>query len=468
MRRNLAIFASIPVAAFLLFFAFSDQMSFSVAGPASELLSSSDHTTIKIAGDASQEITPDQITLILNLQTTPAALDATSTKSQELVQKLTDSINSALGPNQAKIQIGQTYLNPYYSGAASPSESATFSTYSSVQIKTDLEHYNDLSTRLAEGGFRLEGISIREVEVGTSPSNTQKISIPFGASTPTSPPYFDPESVTVKEGTTIVWTNDDSAAHTVTGGTVEDGPGGSFDSGLFKSGNTFEYTFNIEGEYPYFCLVHPWMTGTIIVTKSDVGNTTPKETAYQVTMNVIVETQPDTLKNSIKAYQEKFETLKQILDDSGVPSESIKSNQINFNQIYYGSPQYSTYNTNTRIVVNTDIKNAEKLLNSVKIVGVNAENIMFSVSDSTLDTIRKDLTQKALDDALQKAKEIAEPSGLTIKSIRSIEVNANPPSAPYSNVVAHRGVIVSPVYDGSIYQLGQLSVSVTAEFEASK
>lgn len=468
MRKSLAVFAFVPLAAFLLFFAFSGQMSFSVTGTATELLSSSDNITIKVAGDAAQEMTPDQITLILSLQTEPATLDITSTKSQEMVQELTASINSALGPDQVKIQIGQTYLNPFYSGGGSPSESATFSTYSSVQIKTDLEHHNELSTRLAEGGFRLEGISIREVEVDTSSSNTQKVSIPFGASTPTSPPYFDPESITIMEGTTIAWTNDDSAAHTVTGGSVEGGPDGSFDSGLFTSANTFEYTFNIEGEYPYFCVVHPWMTGTIVVTKGNVENTAPKETTYQVTMNIIVETQPDTIKNSIDAYQEKFETLKQILDESGVPSESIKSNQINFNQIYYGSPQFSTYNTNTRIVVNTDIKNAEKLLDAVKIAGVNVENLMFSVSDATLDTLRKDLTQKALDDSLQKAKEIAEPAGLTIKSIRSIEVNANPPSGQYSNVMTHRGVVVGPVYDASLYQMGKISVSVTAEFEASK
>jgi plastocyanin len=31
------------------------------------------------------------------------------------------------------------------------------------------------------------------------------------------------------------------------------------------SGNTFEFTFDDAGEYPYFCMVHPWMTGTVTV-----------------------------------------------------------------------------------------------------------------------------------------------------------------------------------------------------------
>lgn len=465
MRRNLIVF-SIPVVAAFLFFAMSGQLSFSVNGSSSmELLSASEHTTIKITGEASQEIPSDQLTLILNVQTAPAPLNLTSAKSQQLIQKLTDSINSALGPDQSKIKIGQSYLNPFYSGGGAPSDSATFSTYSSVQIKTDLDHYNDLSSKLTEAGFRVEGITIKEVPVDASKTVTSKVSIPQGSSSPSEPPYYLPESITIKAGTTVEWTNDDSAAHTVTGGTPGNGPDGSFDSALFASGATFDYTFNNEGTYPYFCLVHPWMTGEVVVTKGDTENFA--ETTYQVNMNVIVETQPDTINNSIKLYQQRFDALKQVLDKARIPSDSIKSNQINFNQLYYGSPQYSVYNSNTRIIVNTDIKNADKLLAAVKISGINVENMMYSISDTTLDSVRKDLTQKALDDALKKAKEIAEPAGLQIKGIGNIEVNTNQGN-PYSGVVTHQGVVLGPVHDNSIYQLGQISVSVTAEFDAAK
>ncbi|MGI0045928.1 MAG: cupredoxin domain-containing protein [Nitrosotalea sp.] len=77
--------------------------------------------------------------------------------------------------------------------------------------------------------------------------------------------YFDPASLSVKVGTTVVWTNQDSASHTVTSGDPSGGPSGTFDSGLIKPGNTFKYTFASAGTTPYYCTVHPWMTGKILV-----------------------------------------------------------------------------------------------------------------------------------------------------------------------------------------------------------
>ena len=74
-----------------------------------------------------------------------------------------------------------------------------------------------------------------------------------------------PYEVTIPVGGTVFWANDDSAAHTVTSGSMADGPNGLFDSGLFMSGNTFKFTFDDSGIYDYFCMVHPWMTGKVIV-----------------------------------------------------------------------------------------------------------------------------------------------------------------------------------------------------------
>lgn len=73
-----------------------------------------------------------------------------------------------------------------------------------------------------------------------------------------------PSSLEIRVGDTVVWSNDDTAAHTVTSGTLTDGIDGVFDSGLFMSGNTFEFTFDESGVYPYFCMVHPWMIGEIV------------------------------------------------------------------------------------------------------------------------------------------------------------------------------------------------------------
>lgn len=73
---------------------------------------------------------------------------------------------------------------------------------------------------------------------------------------------FNPATLTVKEGTTITWTNGDSVAHTVTSDT------GIFDSGDLAEGKTFSYTFTTAGTYPYHCTPHhAKMAGTIVVTK---------------------------------------------------------------------------------------------------------------------------------------------------------------------------------------------------------
>jgi len=70
---------------------------------------------------------------------------------------------------------------------------------------------------------------------------------------------------TIYSGDTVNWSNDDTAAHTVTSGNASDGPDGTFDSSLFMAGTTFEVTFDESGSYDYFCMVHPWMTGNIQV-----------------------------------------------------------------------------------------------------------------------------------------------------------------------------------------------------------
>ena len=96
---------------------------------------------------------------------------------------------------------------------------------------------------------------------------TMMVSIPSGVSYPgceSSDSCYLPYSLQIKVGDTISWSNDDTAAHTVTSGTP-DGIDGIFDSNLFMAGSTFEFTFDKAGTYPYFCMVHPWMIGEITV-----------------------------------------------------------------------------------------------------------------------------------------------------------------------------------------------------------
>jgi len=77
---------------------------------------------------------------------------------------------------------------------------------------------------------------------------------------------FIPSPVTINVGDTVTWVNDDTAAHTSTSGSVDaGGPDGNWDSSLVMVGQSFSNTFDEAGEYPYFCMVHPWMTGMVIV-----------------------------------------------------------------------------------------------------------------------------------------------------------------------------------------------------------
>ncbi len=77
---------------------------------------------------------------------------------------------------------------------------------------------------------------------------------------------FIPSPANIAIGDTVKWVNDDTAAHTATSGAVgTGGPDGTFDSSLIVSGNSFSFTFEEAGEFPYFCMVHPWMEGMVIV-----------------------------------------------------------------------------------------------------------------------------------------------------------------------------------------------------------
>ncbi|MEX2059916.1 MAG: plastocyanin/azurin family copper-binding protein, partial [Nitrosopumilaceae archaeon] len=127
---------------------------------------------------------------------------------------------------------------------------------------------------------------------------TAEVSIPSGTSVPgceETKECYVPYTVTIDPGGEVTWSNNDSAAHTVTSGTAKDGPDGNFDSSLFMAGTTFSHKFdNFEsGTYPYICMVHPWMTGEIIVVNDNFEsysnlNITPKEQNKPKTIDTLI------------------------------------------------------------------------------------------------------------------------------------------------------------------------------------
>lgn len=98
--------------------------------------------------------------------------------------------------------------------------------------------------------------------------NVIVVMISRGASNAGNPTYYVPKEVRIPIGTRVLWVNADVAGHTITSGNAADPDFGSiFDSGfpLIKPADTFEFTFSKNGEYSYFCQVHPWEVGRIIV-----------------------------------------------------------------------------------------------------------------------------------------------------------------------------------------------------------
>jgi len=105
------------------------------------------------------------------------------------------------------------------------------------------------------------------------------VSIPFGAFNPElntpAEVWYDPPTINVVVGDTVTWTNDDREGHTVTSGQgsgrfgwMGDNFGqadGFFASGRFMPGEEWSYTFEEEDTFQYYCVIHPWMEGFVIV-----------------------------------------------------------------------------------------------------------------------------------------------------------------------------------------------------------
>ena len=109
------------------------------------------------------------------------------------------------------------------------------------------------------------------------------VSIPFGAFDPSfdtpADNWYEPPVVSINQGDTITWINNDREGHTVTSG---QGPGrfgwmggdkfgesdGYFASGRFMASESWAFTFDITGLFNYFCTIHPWMEGVVFVGES--------------------------------------------------------------------------------------------------------------------------------------------------------------------------------------------------------
>src|SRR6478735_8532409 len=101
----------------------------------------------------------------------------------------------------------------------------------------------------------------------TAASGGNSVTISPGSSVPSNGKFFEPATLTVSTGTTVTWTNGDSTLHTVTSGSAESGNSGTeFDSSYLAEGKTFQHQFSSSGTFDYYCTLHPYMKGKVVVT----------------------------------------------------------------------------------------------------------------------------------------------------------------------------------------------------------
>ena len=151
------------------------------------------------------------------------------------------------------------------------------------------------------------------------------VSIPFGAFDPSfdtpAENWYELPVMSIQEGDTITWINNDREGHTVTSG---QGPGrfgwmggdkfgesdGNFDSERFLPGESWSLSFDEGGLFNYFCIIHPWMEGIVFVGKSipdyphdATGNKIEKFPIIEYTADELIELDMTWEPNVIKTHQ---------------------------------------------------------------------------------------------------------------------------------------------------------------------
>jgi|CXWL01.1.fsa_nt_gi uncharacterized protein YggE/plastocyanin len=436
----------------------SEKMS-SISGP----------TTIKISGESSASIPRDGTRLSVNIITKPTDLNTLEEQRMAQVDKVINVINDSLGKENATITTGYTSYNPQWS-SSSP-DLSSISAHVEIPIKTKIENISNVTKIVVGQGFWVNNLQIQKV-AKTGDNSKLTVTISPDSSSPgceNSESCFLPYHKVVNGGETLSWKNLDSAAHTVTSGTPSDGPDGLFDSGLLMAGNTFSFPFDTIGEHDYFCLVHPWMVGKITVIEGDSKiEAKPTEYLYQASLTAVIDLPPDNLDKTIPIYQEKLDAMNAALSEYQLEDKSPTQGTVSFNPTYWPNSMSNVFISQTQLFIDVDYKNMELVLKAIKDSGANFENFSLTYSLDSLDSIRKDLTQKAIENAKERALEIISPMNLQIKGIKSIDVKSSSISNPYGNGPMYsQGVMLkTPFYDAN--QVNEASVIVDVEFEVGK
>jgi plastocyanin len=150
------------------------------------------------------------------------------------VESLTEIFPSS-GPYTLNVQLQPSTLSNYLWGRAN----TTFNVFVSEPMGNVASSITDTSANLPPNTVNIVGLES---------------------------PFFTPNVLNIKAGTTVTFVNTDGNSHTVTSvkpGTTDSD--GIFDSGIIKAGKTYSFTFGKPGTYQYICMIHTHMSGTINV-----------------------------------------------------------------------------------------------------------------------------------------------------------------------------------------------------------
>jgi plastocyanin len=204
------------------------------------------------------------------------------------------------------------------------------------------------------------------------------VSIPEGTSVrgcETTYNCYIPFGVKIDVGDEVTWTNEDITFHTVTSGNPINGPDNLFDSGMFKIDEQFSHKFEESGNFDYFCTLHPWMEGIVVVQE-----TLPKDRSENGGGCLIA----TATYGSELAPQ--VQQLREIRDNKLLQTETGSAFIQGFNDFYYAfSPLIADYEREnpyfkeTVKIVITPMISSLSILNHVKIE-TDAEVLGYGIS----------------------------------------------------------------------------------------
>ena len=164
---------------------------------------------------------------------------------------------------------------------------------------------------------------------------------------------FVPAIATANVGDKIIFLNGDNAPHTSTSGTPESGPDGIWDSGLQQPGVDFVFMATTTGTYNYFCMVHPWMAGQLVISENNSEESIDKNsnlgTSIDKTESMIYgDVTPEISKKDPGAVNEVFTNI--------VTNDAIKDSPLTIEVEFIESDGFVINHVNYDIVVSQNGK----------------------------------------------------------------------------------------------------------------